>query len=171
MSAQPALPRPDASRIAVPAPGQPEPLEREPAAARWLALPGFAILVGCLEAGELVKAKLGLILPGNILGLFLLLALLGTGLVPLRWVENAARLLLWLQPLLFVPVFVPTIQDRGLWLVQGRSLAGAIVLGTALLWAVVGHGSQWLLKKAQGRRQTGVRDRSRSDNVEGESAP
>ena len=151
MSTQPYPPRPDMSRVAAPAPGQPEPLENEPAASRWLALPGFALLVGCLEVGELARAKLGLILPGNILGLFLLLALLITGLVPLRWVENAARLLLWLLPLLFVPVFVPTIGDRELWLVQGRSLAGAVALGTVLLWVVVGHLSQFLLRRAAER--------------------
>ena len=151
MSAQPSLPRPEPVRVAAPAPGQPEPLADELAASRWLALPGFAILVACLEVGEGLKAKLGLILPGNILGLFLLLALLLARVVPLRWVESAARLLLWLLPLLFVPVFVPTLRDRELWLVQGRSLAGAVVLGTVLLWAVVGHLSQWVLGRAEGR--------------------
>ena len=155
MSAQPLLPRPDSSRAAAPAPGQPEPLADEPAASRWLALPGFAILVACLEVGEWLKAKLGLILPGNILGLFLLLALLLARVVPLRWVENAARLLLWLLPLLFVPVFVPTIRDRELWLVQGRSLAGGVVLGTVLLWAVVGHLSQWVLGRMEGGGESG----------------
>ena len=150
MSARPLIPRPDAARIAAPAPGRPEPLEDEPAASRWLAVPGFVILIACLEVGEMVKARFGLILPGNILGLFLLLALLLARVVPLRWVESAARLLLWLLPLLFVPVFVPTIRDRELWLVQGRSLAGAVVLGTVLLWAVVGHLSQWVLRRANG---------------------
>ena len=138
-------------RVAAPAPGQPEPLENESLASRWLALPGFLVLVACLEVGEKVKKVLGLVLPGNILGLFLLLALLILGVVPLRWVENAARLLLWLLPFLFVPVFVPTISDRELWLVQGRALAGAIILGTVLLWAAVGHLSQFLLRRAEGR--------------------
>ena len=141
----------DESRIAAPAPSQPEPLEKEPPASRWLALPGFLILVACLEVGEMVKRALGWVLPGNILSLFLLLALLILGVVPLRWVENAARLLLWLLPFLFVPVFVPTISDRELWLVQGRALAGAIILGTVLLWAAVGHLSQFLLRRAERR--------------------
>ena len=50
----PAFPAPARTHrpIAAPAPGQPEPLAREPAVSRWLALPGFAILVGCLEVGR-----------------------------------------------------------------------------------------------------------------------
>ena len=145
-------PFPPPRRVAgspAPAPGQPEPLAHEPPGSRWLAVPGFLILVGCLEAGELLKARLGLVLPGNILGLFLLLSLLMLGVVPLRWVENAARLLLWLLPFLFVPIFVPTIRDRELWLVQGRSIAGAVLMGTLLLWAAVGHLSQFLLRRAE----------------------
>ena len=52
------------------------------------------LLTACLEAGELLQKGLHLILPGNILGLFLLLTLLGGRIVPLRWVESAARWLL-----------------------------------------------------------------------------
>ena len=154
MSASPTPPRPEGVRLAAPAPGEPEPLANEPAASRWLALPGFLILVACLEVGETVKKALGLVLPGNILGLFLLLALLATGVVPLRRVESAARLLLWLLPFLFVPVFVPVMRDRELWLVQGRSLAGAVVLGMVLLWAAVGHLSQFLLRRAEARNRS-----------------
>ncbi len=146
MNAPGPLPRPDDPPVAAPVPGQPEPLANEPAA-RWLVVPGLLVLTGCLEAGEWLKAWLGLVLPGNILGLFLLLALLMTGAVPLRWVESAARLLLWLLPFLFLPIFILAMRDQAFWAVQGRALAGAVVLGTVALWAVVGHLSQWMLKR------------------------
>ena len=152
MSAQP-FPRPDSTRIAAPAPGQPEPLETEPPKSRWLAVPGFLVLVGCQEAGEWLKGRFHLILPGSILGLFLLLALLALHVVPLRWVEGAARLLLWLLPFLFIPIFIPTISDWQFWAVQGRAVAGAVVLGTVLLWAAAGHLSQFMLRKAEDRRR------------------
>ena len=135
------------ARIAAPAPGQPEPLETEPMASRWLVVPGFLVLAGCLEAGNWVKARFGLILPGSILGLFLLLGLLAARVVPLRWVETAARLLLWLLPFLFIPIFIPTLSDRDLWSVQGLVIVGAVVLGTVLLWVVVGHISQAMFKR------------------------
>ena len=139
------LPSPDAPAVAAPAPGQPGPLTTEPAANRRFLLPGFVVLVACLLAGNWLKHVLGLVLPGNIVGLFILLALLLTGIVPLKWVESAARLLLWLLPFLFLPIFILAMKDHAFWAVQGRALSGAVVIGTVLLWAFVGHLAQWML--------------------------
>ncbi len=143
----PFLPRPDDPSVAAPAPGQTEPLETAPAETRRFLLPGFGVLVACLLAGNWLKGALSLILPGNILGLFILLALLLTGIVPLKWVESAARLLLWLLPFLFLPLFILAMKNHEFWAVQGRALSGAVVLGTLLLWAFVGHLSQRMLGK------------------------
>ena len=145
-------PLPPDELLAAPAPGQPEPLEAGPAAGRRYFLPGFGILVACLLAGEWLKGALGLTLPGNILGLFILLALLGTGLVPLRWVESAARFLLWLLPFLFMPIFILAMSNQTFWAVQGRALAWAGGSGVSLLWVFVGHLSQTLLKRSEGKR-------------------
>ena len=134
---------------AAPAPAAPSPESVAPDSPSHLAL-GFVLLTGCLEAGELLKRGLNLILPGNILGLFLLLALLGARIVPLRRVESAARWLLWLLPLLFMPIFTLALKDRGFWLTQGRTVAGAVAAGTLLLWAFVGHLAQWLLPPLKG---------------------
>ena len=150
MSPEPsALPRSDEGPVAAPAPGEPEPLEQEAPESRWLVVPGFVVLVGCLEAGEGLKRWLGLVLPGNILGLFLLLALLAAGVVRLRLVAGAARLLLFLLPFLFLPVFILAMSNRTFWAVQGRALAGAVALGTVLLWAMVGRLSQAMLRRRQ----------------------
>lgn len=114
----------------------------------WWHLPlGFTILVACLEVGEIVKRLCGLILPGNMLGLFLLLALLGTGAVPLRWVEGAARWLLWLLPLLFMPIFVYALHNRDFWLTDHGAFAGVVALATCALWAATGHLAQTLLRR------------------------
>lgn len=145
----PSLPFPDDPPVAASAPGQPEPLAVEPAETRRYLLPGFGVLVACLLAGGWLKRTFGLILPGNILGLFLLLALLLTGVVPLKWVEAAARLLLWLLPFLFLPIFILAMKDHAFWAVQGRALCGAVILGTVGLWAFVGHLSQWLLSRTK----------------------
>ena len=142
-----AMPPPDPSTarpLAAPAPAAPSPESVAPDSPFHLAL-GFVLLTGCLEAGEFLKRGLDLILPGNILGLFLLLALLGARILPLRRVESAARWLLWLLPLLFMPIFTLALKDRGFWLTQGRAVAGAVAVGTLLLWAFVGHLAQWLL--------------------------
>ena len=65
--------------------------------------------------------------------------------MPLRWVEAPARLLLWLLPFLFLPIFILAMRDHAFWAVQGRALCVAVVIGTVLLWAFVGHLAQRLL--------------------------
>ena len=132
------LATPDPERLAPPA-------SPEKPAGRYL-VPGFLILVACLLAGEWLKAALHLILPGNILGLFILLALMATGVVPLRWVEAAGRWLLFLLPLLFVPIFVVALK-RAIQLPQGTGYFVAVFCGVFLLWACVGHLAQRLLPR------------------------
>lgn len=134
---------------AAPTPAAPPPTPAvAPDPAAWWHLPvGFAILVACLEAGEAVKRAFGLILPGNMLGLFLLLALLGTGAVPLRWVEGMARWLLWLLPFLFMPIFVYALHNRDFWLADRGAFAGVVAVATVGLWAATGHLAQWILRR------------------------
>ena len=139
------MPRPAPFPVpAAPAPAEPSPGTVAPDSGLHLML-GFLLLTACLEAGEGLQRALHLILPGSILGLFGLLAALGTGVVPLRWVESAARWLLWLLPLLFMPIFTLALRDHQFWLAQGRQIAGVVAVATLLLWAFVGHVAQWLL--------------------------
>ena len=149
MSPQPApLQRqPGEPAAAVPAKPPPTPSEVPASPPWWYTVLGFVVLVGCLEAGEAVKRLFGLILPGNMLGLFLLLALLGTGLVPLRWVAGAARWLLWLLPLLFMPLFVYALHNRDFWLADRGAYAGIVAAATLALWTATGHLAQWTLRR------------------------
>ena len=102
------------------------------------------------------NSLVGLILPGNILGLFLLLALLGTGAVPLRWVAGAARWLLWLLPLLFMPIFVYALHNRDFWVADRGLFAGVVAVATLLLWAAAGHLAQWTFRKQPPTEQSGA---------------
>ena len=141
------------SNLPSPTPAEPPPTPPPDAGQTlWWQVPvGFAVLVGCLETGEAVKRWLGLILPGNILGLFLLLTLLGTGVLPVRWVADAARWLLWLLPLLFMPIFVYALHNRDFWLADRGLFAGTVAAATLLLWMATGHIAQWMLRKKPAR--------------------
>jgi holin-like protein len=108
---------------------------------------GSVLLVACFLLGNELKLRLGLILPGNILGLFILLALLALGIVPMRWVEAPALWLLWLLPLLFMPIFTYALRDGHFWLTRGPALFVAIFAATILLWTIVGHVAQALLRR------------------------
>ena len=114
---------------------------------------GFLIFAAAYLAGEWIKARLGLIIPGNIIGLFIVLGLLLTGALPLRWIEDAAGWLLWLLPMLFLPVFVSTAADKTFWRTDGLRFFAATFVGVLILWGVVGWFAQALL--GRGDKQTG----------------
>ncbi len=143
---QPSAPPAPDHPLANPDPEQPAPPANEAAGGGRYLVPGFLILVACLLAGEALKASLHLILPGNILGLFILLALMATGIVPLRWVEAAGRWLLFLLPLLFVPIFVVALK-KALQLPQGTGYFAAVFCAVFLSWACVGRLAQRLLPR------------------------
>lgn len=115
------------------------------------AVPGLAILAGCYLAGEFLKQRLGLIVPGSVLGLFLLLALLGAGVVRADWVEEASRLLLTWMPLFFVPIYVNATADRVLWREWGVVMAGTLAVTVMLLWVFVGRLAQRVLARPDGK--------------------
>ncbi len=109
---------------------------------------GLAIIVGCFLLGDLAKRRFGLILPGSILGLFLLLGLLGAKIVRLEWVEAAGKLMLFLLPAFFIPIYVAGTGDRALWREWGWIMAGVLTTSVILLWIFAGRLAQWLLAKS-----------------------
>ena len=115
---------------------------------------GLAIIVGCFFAGEFVKTRCALIIPGSILGLFLLLTLLGTHVVRPAWVEDAGRLLLFLLPICFVPIYVYAAEDRALWREWGLVIVGTLALTVTLLWLFTGWLAQRVLKTPVGKAKT-----------------
>jgi holin-like protein len=108
---------------------------------------GFAILTACYGAGFWLKHQLGLIIPANVTGLFLLLLLLGLGAVKIRWVERASAWLLFILPLLFVPIYAYAGYNKALWREWGFILVGSMMFAVIVMWLTVGHLAQRLLKK------------------------
>src|ERR1700709_1990577 len=95
---------------------------------------GLVIITGCFLAGDFAKHRLGLILPGSVLGLFLLLALLGSRLVRLEWVEEASRLLIFILPTCFVTLYVLAGAERDLWRDWGVVIVSTLTVTLILLW-------------------------------------
>lgn len=101
-------------------------------------LVGFALLCACQGVGEGLVAHLGLPLPGPVVGMVLLLALLAAlGTVP-EGIGRAAALLLDHLPLFFVPVAVGALAQPQLWQGTGPRLALAVAASTLGAVAVTG---------------------------------
>lgn len=107
---------------------------------------GLIIISACFLAGDFAKRRLGLILPGSVLGLFLLLGLLGSRIVRFEWVESASRLLIFILPACFVTLYVTAGAERELWREWGLVIAGTLTLTVLLLWIFTGWLAQRLLK-------------------------
>ena len=99
------------------------------------ALGGFALLLACQLAGELLARSLRLPLPGPVLGIALVLALLA-----LRWgrapIAAASDVLLGHLSLLFVPVGVGVVTHLDALAAHGLALSAVLLLSTWIGLAV-----------------------------------
>ncbi|MDF7676388.1 CidA/LrgA family protein [Neisseriaceae bacterium ESL0693] len=72
-------------------------------------------------------------LSGGVVGLFVMLFLLGTGLLPVRWVSEGARVLLGELMLFFIPILIIVVKYKALFMAQGWQLVVSIFVGTMLV--------------------------------------
>ena len=107
---------------------------------RWFgALVGLAVLVAAFAAGDSLVRATHLPLPGNVVGMLVLLALLGARIIPRAPLEAAADLLLRHLPLLFVPAAVGVARHVGLIRAELGAVVTITVLTTALVMVVTGR--------------------------------
>jgi|SRR6516162_3982684 len=101
------------------------------AATTLVTLAGQVGLLGAIFAvSNVVVTRLHLRVPGNIVGMLLLLALLSTGVVQERWVAAAAGLLTKHLAFFFIPIAVGLMDWGGLLWQVGHWLLLAIVVSS-----------------------------------------
>lgn len=105
-------------------------------------LSGLAIIFASLWVGKQISHLLGDLVPGSIVGMLLLAALLQLRLIPLSWVERtAAQFVRWMS-LLFVPIGVGLVDHLDSLMGAMPAMLLTCVLGTLLLLWLVGFGYQ-----------------------------
>lgn len=112
---------------------------------------GLAILLLLQFVGEVISRGLQVPIPGNVLGMGLLLAALGLGWVQLAWVQEAADLLLAHLALFFVPAGVGVMVYFELIAKEWLAISVAMVVSTFAVMAATGWAEVWLEKRG-GRR-------------------
>lgn len=109
----------------------------------------IVIIAGITFAAEIIKYFVPLPVPASIYGLILLFLLLKTGILKLGQIEDAGGFLLEWMPLLLVPASVSflTVLDT----IQGMLLPVLIMgfVGTAVVMAVTGGVSQWMIRRKE----------------------
>ena len=107
------------------------------------AVAGAAVIIACLEAGIFLQRDLGVPIPGNVIGMILMLFLLQTKVVADAWISGPCTSLLLLLPAMFVPLYVVPLSDPAFWSRYGMTLLPAAVIGAAITLAV----TAWLASR------------------------
>lgn len=93
------------------------------------------LLIGLWWTGEAVVRLTGFPLPGSVVGLALLLALLFSGRLPSSWFSRGADGLLDHLLLFFVPATMTLLQHRELFGLTGLKIIAIVLVGTVLVMA------------------------------------
>ena len=104
----------------------------------------LAVLIVIYIVGDQIVLRTGLPLPGNVVGIVLLYALLNLGVLRLEQVQDAADFLLRHLVFFFIPVAVDLMNWGGVFYRYGLALALAIVVSTILTYLGTGYLAQWL---------------------------
>jgi holin-like protein len=110
----------------------------------------LALLYLLLVAGSAVSEILPLPLPGSLVGLLLLLALLGLGVIRLRDVEDTASILVQHLNLFFIPLVVGMVAWGGLIATRGVALAVCLVGSVVVGLIAAGVAGQRLSSQGEG---------------------
>jgi holin-like protein len=84
--------------------------------------------------------------PGSILGMLIVFALLQAGVIRLEWIDAGAKWLLAEMLLFFIPAAVGVLPYKGLLLGNGLQIAAVILCSTLIVMACAGAVAQGLAK-------------------------
>ncbi|KEO83252.1 CidA/LrgA family protein [Tumebacillus flagellatus] len=105
------------------------------------------------EAGGWVVQALQIPIPGSLIGLFLLFALLKSKVIRVEWVEAGATFLLAEMLLFFIPSSVQIVDFGAVVQKSGVQLLLVIVFSTATVMAVVGLVTEKIVRWKKGGRK------------------
>ena len=104
----------------------------------WRYLRAFIIIYLCLYAGNGVALLLPITLPGSIIGMLILFALLASQILPVRWVKPGCHLIIRYMALLFVPISVGVMSYTDILTAQFGPIVISCVVSTFLVLSIVG---------------------------------
>lgn len=107
-------------------------------------LVGIGLLAGFFFAGSALH-RVGVPIPGGVLGLLLFYLALSTGLLKAKWVERASTLLLRHMVLLFVPLTVGLIDLGRVLSRQWIAILASLVVSLLAVLLTTGLLGRWLL--------------------------
>lgn len=105
---------------------------------------GFAIILAFQLLGALIH-RVGVPIPGGVLGLMLFYLAMSAGLVKMKWVERTAGLLLRHMVLLFVPLTVGLMEMGPVLSKQAVAITASLLVSLVAVMLTTGLLGRWLL--------------------------
>lgn len=107
----------------------------------------LTLILGISLLGEILNQLLPLPVPAGVYGLFLMLALLCTGILHLEDVDGCGSFLLDNMSPMFIPAGVGIIRYREELLQVGIPYLVINVLSTVIVFVITGWVAQWMMKR------------------------
>jgi holin-like protein len=111
-----------------------------------------AALIGFWRVGEWIVERTGVPIPGAILGLFIVLALLISGLLPVRTIQLGAKWLMSEMLLFFLPPMLALLNYPQFFGVLGLKLLLAIAMGILVVMLTTAFTIEFCVWASQSRR-------------------
>lgn len=111
----------------------------------------FGVILGILFLGQFLQKKFNLPVPATILAMIILLFLMITRIVKLKWVEDIGNTLLDNLSILFVPAGVGIVRELDLFKGHLISLGFIVLISTTVVIVVTGYTIQVLESKKKGK--------------------
>ena len=112
----------------------------------------FMMILLISFCGELLKYFLLLPIPASVYGFILLFVGLLTGVVKLDMVKDAAKFLIEIMPLMFIPAGVGLLTSWEVLKPVLMPFAVITVVTTVVVMAAAGRVTQWVIRRQKGER-------------------
>ncbi|MEY4475134.1 MAG: hypothetical protein RL248_901 [Pseudomonadota bacterium] len=110
----------------------------------WQYLRAFAIIYLCLWVGKTLALLLPMAIPGSIIGMLILFALLASQILPSIWVKPGCHILIRYMALLFVPIGVGVMQYYDQLTRQFGPIVVSCFVSTLIVMLVVAYSSHYV---------------------------
>jgi holin-like protein len=109
----------------------------------WKYARAMALIFLILWVGNLIALILPIAIPGSIIGMLILFALLAWQILPVEWVKPSCQLLIRYMVLLFVPIAVGAMQYYDQIVDALGPLIVSCLVSTLLVFVLVGYSSHY----------------------------
>ncbi|ELV7527001.1 CidA/LrgA family protein [Edwardsiella ictaluri] len=116
----------------------------------WQYARAFVLIYLCLFAGNALATLLPIKIPGSIIGMLILFALLASQIMPATWVKPGCSLFIRYMALLFVPIGVGVMQYYDVLCRQFGPIVVSCVVSTLIIMVVVAYCSHLVHRERPG---------------------